>query len=100
MKNITPIRDKVLGQMLDIVGGGKTTEGGVIFVETNMTDGAIKPRWFVVTHVGPEQKDVSVGDHVLVPHGRWSRGIDMDGSYHDEDKIFLIDHRDIMGKQY
>lgn len=99
MKQIYPLRDKVLGRMLDPVGGTKTTTGGVIVVEHNMTDSAIRPRWFEVTHVGPDQKDVSVGQYVLMPHGRWSRGIDVDGTHRVEDFLFLLDHNDMMGVQ-
>lgn len=99
MKQIYPIRDKVLGRMLDPVGGAKTTAGGVIVVEQDMTDGAIRPRWFEVTHVGPEQQDVVAGQYVLVPHGRWSRGLDVNGTHRVEDFVFLIDHTDILGIQ-
>jgi co-chaperonin GroES (HSP10) len=97
MKDIKPLRDNVLGRMIDIVGGERQTRGGIIITEDHSSSDFVRPRWFQVTHVGPKQEDISVGQYVLVPHGRWSRGIDMVGSQREEDKIFLIDHDDVLG---
>jgi co-chaperonin GroES (HSP10) len=99
MKTIIPLKDKVLGRMVDTVGGIKKTVGGLITVEHDMTESAIRPRWFEITHVGPDQLDVNVGQYVLVPHGRWSRGIDIEHTHQVSDYIFQIDHHDILGVQ-
>lgn len=96
---IKPLHDKVLGRMVDRIGAERTSAGGVIIVENDTSEGVIRPRWFEVTHVGPKQEDIAVGQYVLVPHGRWSRGIDLVGHRREEDKIFLIDHDEILGLQ-
>jgi hypothetical protein len=83
--------------MLEPVGQERTTRGGVIVVEKDMDESAIRPRWFEVTHVGPEQEDVTVGQYVLMPHGRWSRGIDLAGSRQIQDMVFLLDNDSILG---
>lgn len=97
MKNITPLGDKVLGRMLEVVGQERHTDGGLIITEDTMTEGAIRPRWFEITHVGPKQQEFSRGDYVLVAHGRWSRGIDVDGTKREEDKLFLLDTDEFLG---
>jgi len=94
---LKPLRDKVIGRMLEPVGMERKSQGGVIMKEDDFGESAIRPRWFEVTHVGPDQDQISVGQYILLPHGRWSRGIDMDGSMREEDKLFLVDHDDILG---
>lgn len=97
MRQITPIHDKILGRMLETFGVNRTTQGGVILTETDMNaEGAIRPRWFEITQVGPEQDEFTPGQFVLVSHGRWSRGIDMVGSQREEDKLFLIDGDELL----
>lgn len=90
MKKITPLKDKVLARMIDGFGE-HTTDGGLIIQETEGTSESIRPRWFKVVAVGPDQTDVSEGEYILVPHGRWTRGIDVDGTKRKEDLIFNID---------
>lgn len=97
MTTIKPLHDKVLGYMLEPLGSERTSAGGVIIQEDHGSDDFVRPRWFVVTAVGPEQEDIAAGDYVLVPHGRWSQGINLEGSMQEEDKIFLVDHKDILG---
>lgn len=92
---ITPIRDNVLARMIDWPGQ-RTTAGGLIVNEEEGTEGSVRPRWFEVTHVGKEQEEFSVGDYVLVAHGRWSRGIDVEGTRRNEDKLFLLDLDEIL----
>jgi co-chaperonin GroES (HSP10) len=54
------------------------TQGGIVLLNDNGTTKGIRPRWGQVYAVGPEQKDVTVGDWVLVAHGRWTRGLDIE----------------------
>lgn len=97
MINLKPLRDNVIGRMIDGLGKERTTAAGLIMADDHLSEDYVRPRWFEVTHVGPEQKDVNVGQYVLVTYGRWSRGIDTVGSMREEDKIFLIDHNDVLG---
>lgn len=96
MRNLTPLTDKIIGRMLDAIGNERRTKGGLVLTEKNLGEEAIRPRWFEVTHVGPDQKDVTAGNYVLVPHGRWSRGLDFYGTNREEDKLFLLDNDAIM----
>jgi hypothetical protein len=97
MRTITPIRDKVLAKMLEPVGDERTMNG-IILTEKNLGEESIRPRWFEILSVGPEQTEMAAGEFVLVPHGRWSRGIDLDNTLREADKIFLLDNESLMGK--
>mgnify|MGYP003630848450 CR=1 FL=1 len=92
MKTLTPIHENIIGRMLEPIGKERSTKAGLVLTERNLGEEAIRNRWFEVTHVGPEQKYIAVGEYVLVPHGRWSRGIDLEGTLREEDKLFLLDN--------
>lgn len=70
---ITPIRDHVL--ITDMEFGEQKTKGGLVLLSDDGKSEGVKARWGRVWAVGPEQKDVSVGEWILLEHGRWSRGI-------------------------
>ena len=55
---------------------------GIYLLNDNGTTAGIRPRWAQVYAIGPDQQDIKVGAWVLVAHGRWTRGIeieDLDG---------------------
>jgi hypothetical protein len=58
-------------------GQRKLSSGVILLGDDGKTDG-IRPRWCKVYAIGPEQKDVAVGDWILVEHGRWTRGVEVD----------------------
>lgn len=74
--NIVPLRDNVLVSDMDF-GFEKTKSGIVIMSDDGKTQG-IHPRWGRVWAVGPEQKDIKVGEWVCVEHGRWTRTIEVE----------------------
>ena len=43
-----------------------------------MTDRGIRPRWAKIYAVGSDIDYVSVGQWVLMEHGRWSEGFDLE----------------------
>lgn len=55
----------------------KTASGIIIKSDDGKTEG-IKPRWGKVFCIGPDQKDVKVGEWILVEHGRWTRGLEIE----------------------
>lgn len=73
---IRAIHDNVLVSDMDF-GEIKTSSGIVLRSDDGKSHG-IKPRWGKVYKVGPEQKDVAVGQWILIEHGRWSRKIKID----------------------
>ena len=57
-------------------GEQKTTSGIIVSSDNGKTRG-IHPRWAKVYRVGANQKDVSVDQWVLIEHGRWTRGFEL-----------------------
>lgn len=53
--------------------GERKTTGGIVLTSDDGKDSGIRPRWAQVYAVGPEQKDVEVGQWILIEHGRWTR---------------------------
>lgn len=70
---IKPLRDNVIVTEMDF-SGRQLASGVILLGDDGKTDG-IRPRWARVYAIGPEQQDVSVGQWVLIEHGRWSRGL-------------------------
>lgn len=62
----------------DMIFDTRITQAGLILPNDNGTSLGIRPRWGQVYAVGPEQKEVKVGQWVCVAHGRWTRGLDIE----------------------
>ena len=91
---IKPLHDKVL--VADMNFGEQRSSGGIVMLGDDGKDHGIHPRWARVYAVGPEHKeDYNVGDWVLVEHGRWSRGIEVDEEG-NKITIRLIDNNCVM----
>lgn len=87
-----PLRDGILVNNMEF--GEQRTESGIIILSDDGKSGGIHPRWGKVIAIGPEQQDVSIGQYVLVAHGRWSRGFKLNG-----ETVRTVDPKDILGKQ-
>jgi co-chaperonin GroES (HSP10) len=70
---LIPIRDNVL--ITDMDFGEQKTKGGLVLLSDDGKNEGIKSRWSRVWAIGPEQKDVKVGEWILLEHGRWTRGV-------------------------
>lgn len=75
-EEIIPLHKDVL--VYDMYFGEKKTTAGIIILDDNKKDRGIHPRWAKVYAVGSKQVDVKKDDWVLIEHGRWSRGIDLE----------------------
>lgn len=73
---IQPLNDHVI--VSDMVFDERITNGGIVLLNDNGKGTGIRPRWGQVYAVGPEQKEVRVGQWLCVAHGRWTRGIDIE----------------------
>jgi co-chaperonin GroES (HSP10) len=94
---LKPIHNKVI--VTDLQHGEQKTKSGLIILDDSTTDAGdrgIKARWAKVYATGPEQKDVKVGDWILLEHGRWSLGQDLDIEGEDKLRIWLADHEAIL----
>jgi co-chaperonin GroES (HSP10) len=76
IQKLKPLHDHVI--VTDMNFGQRTLSSGIVLLgDDGKTDG-IRPRWCKVYAIGPEQKDVVPGQWVLVEHGRWTRGIEVE----------------------
>ncbi len=73
---VKPIRDVILAS--DMNFEQHVTSGGIIIRSDNGQSHGVRPRWCRVWAVGPEQKEVTVGEWILVEHGRWTRGFELE----------------------
>ena len=87
-----PLRDGILVRNMDF--GEQKTASGLIVLSDDGKTGGIHPRWGEVVAVGNEQQDVQVGQYVMVAHGRWSRGFELNG-----ETVRTVDPNDVLGIQ-
>lgn len=73
----------------------RVTSSGIILHSDDGTTAGIRPRWGEIYAVGPEQRDVKVGQWVCVTHGRWTRGVKIKDAT-GEHTIRRIDPEDIL----
>jgi co-chaperonin GroES (HSP10) len=94
-EQIKALHDNVL--VADMEFDTRITQSGLILPNDNGTGAGIRPRWGRVYAVGSKQKDVHVGQWIMVAHGRWTRGIDIeDGQTPHKRTIRKIDPKDIL----
>ena len=81
---LIPIRDHVIVEEMEF--GEQISKGGIIIQSDDGKTMGVKPRWGRVYAVGEKNKDVKVGDWVLIEHGRWTRGMNVE----DEDGVMRV----------
>jgi len=70
---LIPLKDNVL--ITDMNFDSRVSKGGIYIPSDDGKTEGVRHRWGRVWAIGPEQKDVKVGDWILLEHGRWTRGI-------------------------
>lgn len=83
ISTLTPLNDNVI--VFDMNFGEQKSAGGIVLQSDNGKAHGVHPRWAKIYAVGPEQKDVAVGQWILIDHGRWTRGIKIEDS--DGEKV-------------
>lgn len=90
---VQPLRDHVLVNEMNFEG--RTLSSGIVLLNDNGKSDGIRPRWGQVYAVGPEQKEIQVGQWICVAHGRWTRGVEVEDET-GKKTIRRIDHTDIL----
>jgi len=93
ISSLRALNDNVIVE--DMEFSGRQLSSGMILLNDNGTTAGIRPRWGRVYAIGPDQKDVRIGQWICVAHGRWTRGLDIE----DEQgfrTIRRIDPKDIL----
>ena len=92
-EQIKALHDNVL--VADMEFDTRITSSGIILPNDNGTSLGIRPRWGRVYAIGPDQKDVEVGQWILVAHGRWTRGIEIEDETGTQ-TVRRVDPKDII----
>lgn len=92
-EQLKPLNDSVI--VGDMVFDERITTGGIVLLNDNGKSLGIRPRWGRVYAVGPDQKDVRVGEWVCIAHGRWTRGIDIEDES-GKQTLRRVDPKDIL----
>ena len=90
---LQPLNDAVI--VSEMVFTERFTTTGIVLLSDNGKSSGIRPRWGQVYAVGPEQKDVCIGEWGCVAHGRWTRGIDVEDET-GKHTLRRIDPKDIL----
>lgn len=94
ISKIKPLKDSVL--VRDMNFEYRVTTAGIILPGDDGKNSGIRPRWGKVYAIGPDQKDVTIGQWILVAHGRWTRGVRVEDENGDQFTIRKVDNNDIM----
>jgi hypothetical protein len=81
MNNIIAIKDNIIFQFVEDVTSTRfinSSKAGLIISSKDGNQTSI-PRWGKATHVGPDVRDVSVNDYILIEAGKWTSGFYVDG---------------------
>jgi co-chaperonin GroES (HSP10) len=90
---LKPLGDAVI--VSDMTFDERISSGGIVLLNDNGKGTGIRPRWGQVYAVGPDQHDVQVGEWILVAHGRWTRGIEIEDET-GKRALRRVDPKDIM----
>lgn len=93
VNSIRALNNHVL--VADMNFSGRKLSSGIQLLGDDMRSAGIRPRWAEVYAVGPEQEDITVGQWVLVSHGRWTRGVRIEDAT-GEVTIRRIDPADVL----
>jgi co-chaperonin GroES (HSP10) len=81
----------------DMHFGEQKTASGLIIKNDDGTTRGIYPRWAKVYSKGPKNNDpYSVGDWILIEHGRWTREVELETT-EGEIKIRMAEAESILG---
>lgn len=87
---LKPRAGKVFVEQLE--NGQRVSMGGILIPDDNMKNHGIRARWGKVWALGEGVEDIKVGDWILVEHGRWSFGIDVQGDDGETFKVWMVEY--------
>jgi len=93
VSKLIPLNDTII--VSEMYFGERISAGGIVLRNDDTKSAGIRPRWGKVYAVGPEQKEVKVGQYIMIAHGRWTRGIKIEDS-EGEQIIRKVDPNDIL----
>lgn len=85
---IKALPNKVL--VSDLERGARIINGIIIPDDNGKSEG-IRPRWGKVYSVGEGVTDITVGQWILIEHGRWTRAINIKDNNGNEIKLWGVE---------
>lgn len=76
ISGLTAIKNHVI--VRDMSFNERKLSSGIIMLNDDGKTTGIRPRWAKVYAVGPEQKDIKKDQWILIEHGRWTRGLEIE----------------------
>jgi len=96
--SVRPIHNRVI--VSDMNFGEEITAGGIILTSDDGKDRGIKPRWGRVVAKGNDNNDpYSIGDWILIEHGRWTRGFEVEMEDGTVETMRTVEAESILGWQ-
>lgn len=87
---LTPLKNKVF--VRDLESGARKTQAGIFILDDNAKNTGIRSRWGRVYAVGPEVTDIQPGEWILIDHGRWTFGMEIEDVTDGIIKIWGVDY--------
>ena len=94
-ERLRPLKDNVI--LTNLETGERVSAGGIVIPDDDGKSSGVRARWGQVYAVGPKQKDVKVGDWVLMQHGRWTTGADIKLKGRDVFRFWKADPKGMLG---
>ena len=94
-ERLRPLKDNVI--LTNLETGERVSAGGIVIPDDDGKSSGVRARWAQVYAVGPEQKDVKVGDWVLMQHGRWTKGADLKLEGSEKFRFWKADPKGMLG---
>lgn len=91
---ILPLRSNIIVSNMDF--DNEVTASGIVVTSDNGKTTGIHPRWGKVFAIGPDQKDIKVGEWVLVEHGRWTRTIKFEQSPDNIIELRMVEEKSVL----
>ena len=94
-EKIRAIGNRVLVTDMDF--GEQKTASGLIITSDDGKERGVYPRWGKVYSKGPKNTDdYNVGDWILVEHGRWTRGINIETADDGEITVRMVEAESVL----
>lgn len=91
---IIPLRSNVI--VSDMNFEQQVTKSGIVLTSDNGKTSGIHPRWGRVFAVGPDQRDIKIGEWILIEHGRWTRTIEYEQSADEVIELRMVEEKSIL----
>lgn len=93
IETLQALKDHVLVTNMNFKA--RRTSSGLHLLDDDSRSAGIRPRWAQVYAIGTKQEDVQVGQWILVKHGRWTRGVNIEDNA-GEHTLRRVDANDIL----